>query len=203
MSHSSLIVAIEGRSCAGKTTLARSLCASWPNQFAHMVDYCDMVGGGKNLPRALPQDLQEEAQALNTFAGLDALRSDRIRNADTPVFLLDRSIHSILAHCYALSVTLLEGCTTLAERMVPSLKQILWPDFIVYLSVPDEEAMARNQRSIARESILMDSLFNNHLADYFSTVHQRHPTLLHHIDARQSIDDISQQVYELCRSRRS
>ncbi|MBN3743927.1 deoxynucleoside kinase [Burkholderia sp. Se-20373] len=202
MSHHPLIVAIEGRSCAGKTTLARSLCAGWPDQFTHMVDYCDMVGGGKNLPRAIPRDLQEEARALTTFASLDALRSDRVQNTDTPVFLLDRSIYSILAHCYALSATLLEGCATLAERMVPSLKQILWPDFIVYLNLPDEEAMARNARSIARESILMNSLFNDHLADYFSTVHQEHPTLLHYIDARRPIGDISQQVYELCHSQR-
>ncbi|MBU9474626.1 deoxynucleoside kinase [Burkholderia multivorans] len=201
MPNSPLIVAIEGRSCAGKTTLARSLCAGWPDRFTHMVDYCDMVGGGKNLPRALPRDLREEAQALTTFASLDALRSDRIENMDTPIFLLDRSIYSILAHCHALSATLLEGCAALAERMVPSLKQILWPDFIVYLNLPDDEAMARNARSIARESILMDSLFNDHLANYFSTVHQKHPTLLHFIDAKRSVGDISQQVYELCHSR--
>ncbi|EJO53910.1 hypothetical protein BURMUCF2_A1997 [Burkholderia multivorans CF2] len=47
----------------------------------------------------------------------------------------------------------------------------------------------------------MDSLFNDHLANYFSTVHQKHPTLLHFIDAKRSVGDISQQVYELCHSR--
>lgn len=161
-----------------------------------------MVGGGKNLPRAKPQDLREEAQALTTFAGLDALRVDRIRNTDSSIFLLDRSIYSILAHCHALSATLLEGCAALAERIVPSLEQVLWPDIVVYLSLPDNEAMARNARSIARESILMDSLFNEHLANYFSTLLRKHPTLVRYVDARQSVDSIAQQVYELCHSRK-
>ena len=170
MTHRPLRVAIEGPCCAGKTTMGRGLAeALHTHPLASVVDYSDFVGGGRFLPPATPSSLDEEEAALREFLVIEEARTLQARTvtATNGVILIDRSIHTLLAHCVALTKLTETDYFSLAQRVLHASTVPLWPDLILYLDVTQETIHARNQGKFPPDSVFVDPTFNTGIRSYF------------------------------------
>ena len=96
------IVALEGPCCAGKTTLGRLLIQELCELAVTFVPcYADHAGGGRFLPRQEADTVAEREQALRQLLLVEAGRLAQVPQA-CDVILEDRSVHTLLAHSYAL-----------------------------------------------------------------------------------------------------
>jgi len=174
-----LSVAIEGPCCAGKTTLGRGLLSELSHlAVAYVADYADYVGGGRFLPAAVPGLPAEEERALATFLAIEADRASHVRASASAwdLVLIDRSIHTLLAHCFGLDHVMAQGYFRLAEGVLPSSAIPLWPDLVLYLDLPQEVLAARNRGKFERDSIYVNAAFNEGARSYFQALASRgHP----------------------------
>jgi thymidylate kinase len=170
-----LRVAIEGPCCAGKTTMEHALRqALRPRPTVSVLDYSDVVGGGRNLPPAVPVDLREERETLATFLAIERERTADARSlrAANGVILIDRSVHTLLAHCFALTLMTGIDYRTLAGQVIESSPVPLWPDLIIHLDVTQETVHARNRGKFSPDSIFINPRFNEGLRAYFRSPHR-------------------------------
>jgi thymidylate kinase len=167
-----LRVGIEGPCCAGKTTMLRALQRSLePRPVVSVVDYSDFVGGGRFLPPAVPENLQEERNALNTFLTIEQSRTQKAHLLTDPqaVVLIDRSIHTLVAHCFALTCMTGIDYLTLGRETLKASTIPLWPDVVLYMDVTQETVLARNQGKFPADSIFVNAEFNSGVRSYFAT----------------------------------
>lgn len=180
-------VGIEGPCCAGKTTLSRQLRVRLPDRRVHHVpDYSDFVGGGRFLPPAVPDCLAREEQALRVFLDLEVQRTSEARAATDPrdVIVIDRSAHTLLAHCDGLRHATGADYTQAAQSLVACSPLPLWPDLIIYLDTGWDVIAARNRGKFANDSILVDPTFNTGIASYFHRLLGACEPLVVWLDAR-------------------
>jgi thymidylate kinase len=145
-----------------------------PRPTVSVLDYSDVVGGGRNLPPPMPADLHEERQALATFLAIEKHRTTDARSLTTTdgVVMIDRSIHTLLAHCFALTRMTGIDYSTLAQQMIEPSPVPLWPDLIIHLDVDQETIKARNLGKFPRDSIFINPQFNDGLRAYFQRQHE-------------------------------
>ena len=95
-------MALEGPCCAGKTTLGRLLVQELCELAVAFVPcYADYAGGGRFLPRQEAASVAEREQALHQLLLVEAGRLAQVPPG-CDVILEDRSVHTLLAHSYAL-----------------------------------------------------------------------------------------------------
>jgi len=163
-------IGVEGPVCAGKTTVVAGLARQFAGLSVICVpDYADHVGGGRHLPSPVPQSIAEEEQALHVFLKIEAERTKQARNvAERPqIVLVDRSVHTLLAHCYVLSRMTGLDYNSAARRVLGGSDTPLWPDLILYLDVPQQAIDARNTGKFEVGSIFIDAAFNEGIRAYF------------------------------------
>lgn len=166
-------IAIEGPCCAGKTTLVHGLVQeSLALSVAYIRDYSDHVGGGKFLPPPVPTSPAEEELILNRFLAIEEDRTvyARMKAYESDLIIIDRSVHTLLAHCFALRRLLDDDYFSLAQRVIGKSGVALWPDRILYLDVPQCVVEARNGGKFAPDSIFIDAGFNAGVRSYFQQV---------------------------------
>jgi len=164
-----LAIGIEGPCCAGKTTLCKGLVEELSCEpLAYIRDYSDFVGGGRNLPSPLPESLDEEEQALYQFLRIEAARFDHAGGDGPKLVLIDRCIHTLLAHCWAVERITGVPHLSLARRVLGTSEIPIWPDIIFYLDISNDVAVTRNRGKFPRESIFLDREFNAGFREYFS-----------------------------------
>ena len=136
---------------------------------ASVADYSDFVGGGRFLPPPVPANLDEEEAALREFLAIEEARTlhARAMTATNGVILIDRSIHTLLAHCAALTKLTKNDYFSLAQRVLHASAVPLWPDLILYLDVSQETIHARNQGKFPPGSVFVDATFNAGIRSYF------------------------------------
>ncbi|MGO4299389.1 hypothetical protein [Leifsonia sp. RAF41] len=100
-SHPRSILAIEGPSLSGKTTLIARILAAHTQVF-HFGCYVEALGASP-IPPFDPGSTAGQVEAFLVFAQVEAERSAKLALLD-PAYsvLFDRSIDSLLAHAYAL-----------------------------------------------------------------------------------------------------
>ena len=170
MSHRPRTVAVEGPCCAGKTTLAHGLAHELSDlAVAYVKDYSDHVGGGRFLPHPVPNSIAEEQRALERFLSIEADRAAEVRSSadQWDVVLIDRSIHTLLAHCHALTHLTGVDYFGLARDAVKRSSIPLWPDLVLYLDVSQDTIDARNRGKFEDSSIFIDPDFNKGIRSYF------------------------------------
>lgn len=170
MAGQPLTIAIEGPCCAGKTTLAHGLLKEPPAlSITYVQDYSDHVGGGKWLPPPVPTSLAEEELILNRFLEIETDRTTYARRtaSETDLIIIDRSVQTLLAHCFALRQLLHDDYFGLAQRVIGESAFPLWPDHILYLDVPQCVIDMRNGNKFAPDSIFIDVGFNAGVRSYF------------------------------------
>lgn len=168
-----LRVGIEGPCCAGKTTLGQQLRMRFSDRTVHYVpDYSDYVGGGLFLPPALPRTLEEEARALWHFLGIEIERTREAWTANDPdgLILIDRSAHTLLAHCHALSHHTGTNYRAAAETIVGASPLPMWPDLIIYLDINEATLKRRYHGKFDKDSIFVNPIFNAGIRAYFEGI---------------------------------
>jgi thymidylate kinase len=179
-------IGVEGPVCAGKTTLVLGLTQHLAGPTVTCVpDYADHVGGGRHLPPPVPRSIAEEEQALRVFLTIEAERTKPARDPakQWTVVLIDRSVHTLLAHCYGLTrITGLDHAS-LAHRVLAGSDTPLWPDLILYLDVPQQAIDARNKGKFEAGNIFLDAGFNEGIRAYFLRLASQEPQRVIWLDA--------------------
>lgn len=161
-------VAVEGPCCAGKTTLGRWLARRLGEHRVIYVEcFADHVGGGRLLPREQPESLDEDQKALRRLLDIESSRTAQARSRSGQVVMLDRSVHTLLAHRFALQHVTLLNCFAPARRILAESKAPCWPDLVLYLDVPQQTIHDRNDGKFPDDSILIDAKFNTAIRSYF------------------------------------
>jgi thymidylate kinase len=164
-------VAVEGPCCAGKTTLSRGLLSEMTGiAVSHVHCYADHVGGGRFLPRPVPQSLREDQEAVDALLAVEADRVAQARADASELVLMDRSVHTLLAHRYALQRVTGLALLTPAQRVITQSQAPAWPDLVLYLDVPQQTILDRNRGKFAPDSIFIDPAFNTGVRGYFCEV---------------------------------
>jgi thymidylate kinase len=177
-------VAAEGPCCAGKTTLSRGLLGKMTDiAICHVHCYADHVGGGRFLPRPVPQSPREDQQAIDALLAVEADRVAQARADTSDLVLMDRSVHTLLAHRYALQRVTGLALLAPAERAIAQSDAPAWPDLVLYLDVPQQTILDRNRGKFPPDSIFIDPAFNTGIRGYFSAATDRGNSAIVWLDA--------------------
>ncbi len=161
------IVALEGPCCAGKTTLGRLLVPELCELAVTIVPcYADHAGGGRYLPRQETDTVAEREQALRQLLLIEAGRLAQVPQA-CDVILEDRSVHTLLAHSYALQRKTGTDFLGPSERLLRSSPVPAWPGLVLYLDLPQDAVQRRNPGKFPPGSIYTDPDFNAAVRAYF------------------------------------
>jgi thymidylate kinase len=178
------IVALEGPCCAGKTTLSRALLATMSAlTISHVECYADHVGGGRFLPRPIPQTPAEDQDGLRVLLDIEADRTARSRAGRSDLVLIDRSVYTLIAHRAGLERTTDLTLRATAEGIIATSTAPLWPDLVAYLDVPQSAVHARNRGKFPADSVFINADFNDGVKDYFADVRLQGPSDVMWLDA--------------------
>ncbi len=178
-----LVAAFEGPCCAGKTTLAQRMLTSLQGLRAAFVPcYADHVGGGRFLPRQEAKTVGEREEALRELLAIEAARFATAAPS-AEVILADRSVHTLLAHSYALEIMTGIGFLAPSERLLSQSPIPAWPELVFYLDLPQEAVCARNHGKFPADSIYTDPQFNAAVRSYFLRLAGQKTTCLAWLDA--------------------
>jgi thymidylate kinase len=160
-------VALEGPCCAGKTTLGRLLIQELRELAVTFVPcYADHAGGGRYLPRQEADTVTEREQALRQLLPIEAGRIAQVPQ-QCDVLLEDRSVHTLLAHSYALQRKTGTDFLAPSERLLHSSPVPAWPGLVLYLDLPQGAVQQRNPGKFPPGSIYTDPDFNAAVRAYF------------------------------------
>jgi thymidylate kinase len=177
-------VAVEGPCCAGKTTLSRGLLSELTDlTISHVRCYADHVGGGRYLPRPVPESLPEDRDAVGALLTIEADRVASARAEPGDLALMDRSVYTLLAHRYALQRVTGMPCFAPAERVIARSEAPAWPDLVLYLDVTQQAILDRNRRKFPPDSIFINTEFNAGIRAYFTDTTDREDTPVVWLDA--------------------
>ena len=179
---SAVVAAFEGPCCAGKTTLARLLAGVRGLTVTFIPCYADHAGGGRHLPAQEAHTVPEREEALRQLLAVEASRMARARQ-DADIILADRSVHTLLAHSYALQVMTGVGFLTPSVRLLRSSPIPAWPDLVFYLDLPHQAVADRNHGKFPPGSIYIDSQFNAAVRAYFVRLAAQNSPRLAWLDA--------------------
>jgi|SRR5215212_4587808 len=162
-------VALEGPCCAGKTTLGRGLLSDGLSglRVGFVRDFSEHAGGGRFLPPPVPKSLAEEDHALSEFLRIEADRTAHVWSSRSDLILIDRSVHTLLAHCHALGRMTGVDYLSLARLRLRESDVPAWPQLVVYLDVGIDTVRNRNQSKFEADSIFINAEFNVGLRLYF------------------------------------
>jgi thymidylate kinase len=185
------IVALEGPCCAGKTTLGRLLERNLRELTVAFVPcYADHAGGGRFLPRQEASSIAERARALRQLLMVEAGRLAQVPD-QCDVVLEDRSVHTLLAHSYALQRMTGTGFLAPTVRLLRSSPVPAWPDLVLYLDLPQHAVHVRNQGKFPPGSIYTDPYFNAAIRMYFRRLAGRKSLHLGWLDATLSLPELA------------
>jgi hypothetical protein len=128
MSRRPPIAALEGPCCAGKTTLGQLLLRNLHGLTVAFVKcYADHAGGGRFLPRQEARSVPEREQALRELLRVEAGRLAPLPSGSN-LILADRSVHTLLAHSYALEQMTGIGVFEPSVRLLRGSPLAAWPE---------------------------------------------------------------------------
>jgi thymidylate kinase len=132
--------------------------------------YADHVGGGRFLPAPVPTSLAEDQAALEALLAIESNRLMPARTGQYDLALLDRSVHTLLAHRYAVDQLTGLDCYEPAARALSLSTVPGWPDLVIYLDVPQRAVAERNRGKFPSDSIFIDARFNAGIRGYYDAL---------------------------------
>ncbi len=167
-----LRVALEGPSCAGKTTLAMQLAYAWCGSVVIVPDHSAQVGrwglSRPDMPATPSMREQDEEMALARLLDFERERFAACATTfDTAsLAIIDRSVLSLISHCAGLdraqAVNIYER---LAAAVVGRSDAPVWPTHVVYVDVaPDVQ---RSRYGARTPPLFGDAKFNEGIKDFF------------------------------------
>jgi thymidylate kinase len=144
--------------------------------------YADQVGGGRFLPRQEARSVEERERALHRLLAVEA---DRLAQLPPGVDLIlaDRSVHTMLAHSFALERMTGIGLLAPSQRLLRESPIPAWPDLVVYLDLPQAAVHERNHGKFPASSIYIDPGFNAAVRSYFLRLAGLEPSRVAWLDA--------------------
>ncbi len=165
------LIALEGPSGAGKTTLSRNLRTSLSSlRIVVLPDYSQAAGGPGHLPRAPAETADEELRALGVLLDLDERRwrQGQIAAGKVDLVVMDRSVHTLLAHRFAVSQLLGFDAFGGSCRLASEHHGVKWPHLVLYVDTPQRLLSSRQSPNTPPEaSIFIDSDYNALFRSYF------------------------------------
>jgi thymidylate kinase len=116
----------------------------------------------------VPESVEEDQEAVLALLAIEADRVAAARAKASDLVLMDRSIHTLLAHRCALERATGLACLAPAEPIICGSQAPVWPDLVLYLDVMQQAILDRNRGKFPSGSIFIDSEFNAGIRDYFS-----------------------------------
>jgi dTMP kinase len=188
------IIALEGPSFAGKTSILAALRSLLPaDGLVTFGCYVDEIDNRDDVPPARTSSAQEQLDAFRVFMRIEARRvahlNDRAGSAD--LVLLDRSVDTLLAHAYALDRLFGYGVHEQARELLARLAH-LRPDRTFYLDAGPQELQRRRERLAEPfDSFLLDPDFITYFRDYFTRKGLARATQVSWIYAEQSLSTVA------------
>lgn len=166
-----LIIALEGPSYAGKSTVIRHLRHTALGSQAFVSDcYVKHIAHRDDIPPARTDSAAAQLAAFERFMEIEAARVAEAVASGRCLVILDRSVDTLLAHAYALDA--LFGYSVhhqLRDRL--TTLSFLRPDHTLYLDVPAERLHLRRRiaghTAAESEYFLHEPGFLRHARDYF------------------------------------
>jgi len=163
----SLVIAIEGPSDTGKSTLIDGLARRFSEVDPLVFDcYVDHAGGDDKVP-ALADTREGQAEALRFFLGIEKSRYEMIGEGERPkLVLMDRSVFSLLAHSYAVGVE--NSLPTLDDAVgsVSTAAEVIIPDLVLYLKA-SASTIARRRDPSDEGRWFTSERFNGHINAFY------------------------------------
>jgi thymidylate kinase len=162
------IVALDGPSDTGKSTLAHALCESLTVDVLVLPCYADLAGSEQPPPRALDADAQ--LRSLEFYLALDRRRRELMADADQETIVIaDRSWLGLLAHTYAIEQTGGPSAYEQARTLVRErASELLQPDLVLFLALDPGSRRSRVEPTEINEWHTCDTL-NEQINRFFTT----------------------------------
>ncbi len=84
--------------------------------------------------------------------------------------LLDRSVHTLLAHRYAIDQLTGLGCYEPASKTLSLSPAPAWPRLVLFLDVSQGAVEERNRGKFPEDSLFIDARFNSAIRRYYESV---------------------------------
>jgi dTMP kinase len=162
-----MIIGLEGVSCVGKTTLARTLAERLD---AHVVPcYYHAAPDPSQLPPPDSETAEAQLAALSVLLPVEALRREAALAVDGrgQVVILDRTVDTLLAHAHAVGRLHGYDCDAPARALVLA-HPIVVPDLTLLLHASDGERARRAARRVNIPRLFYDPTFTRYFTEHFT-----------------------------------
>lgn len=185
----SLVVAIEGPVCAGKSTLVENL-----NQdgLGTILEYSEYVAhANQDFPKFPPADEEAAKKSFEFFLNLERRRSQDMAELTQNKIAIDRSVFTLLAfELGAAKITGIDISDWAVERLSKE-NDLIAPDYVFYLDVPVAISSQRAERNgIPIPAFLLSEKFNQGFRDFFVGLEQTMPGYITFVSAQKESDEV-------------
>jgi thymidylate kinase len=166
-----LIVALDGPSDTGKSTLAHGLRKSLEGDVLVLPCYADFAHErGLCLPPARAADVEQQLAGLASYLDLDCSRRTLLRNAaPETIVIADRSWLGLLAHTYAVERTGGPAAYKRARQLtLARAAELLQPHLTLFLALEPANRRARVEPDEDGAWFTQDA-FNEQLNGFFAS----------------------------------
>lgn len=187
-----MIVALEGPSYSGKSTMANIIRNRIPHSLV-IDEYHVFAGGAKNFP-PLAKNAEDGMRNIKFFLDLEQKRQRSILAAlESGLVILDRSHLTCIAFEYAMCQMGIYDIWQEAERQF-NAADLIKPDMVVLLNASQSTIEYRHSKdSYNIPAILVDSDFNKFFTEYFlMQASKKHA--FHTVDANQTVDNVFDEI---------
>lgn len=167
------IVALEGPSFSGKTTLLLYLKSQLGCELTVASNRCYVaeITQSDQIPLAHTRSTNDQLSAFRLFMNIEAKRVQRLNqfDHDADILLLDRSVDTLLAHAYTLDRLLGYDAYQQARALLRCMVHLV-PHETIYLDAGPETLQTRRELLEAPfDSFLIDPAFVARFREYFLT----------------------------------
>jgi thymidylate kinase len=112
------------------------------------------------------------------------------QRAPGDLVLMDRSVHTLLAHRHAIQSITGLALSEPAARVVAASCRAAWPDTVIFLDVPHPTILDRNRGKFPPGSIFIDAAYNRAFRQYFTTLADEPGARVVRLDATAKLEDL-------------
>jgi thymidylate kinase len=191
------IIALDGPSDTGKSTLAQGLRESFGAEVLVLPCYADLAG--PEQPSARGDDDEEQLRGLEFYLTLDRRRRGMAAGAgQEAIVIADRSELGLLAHAYAIERTGGPAAYEQARaRVIEHADGLLVPDLVLYLALDSDSRRARRETA-DKDAWFTEEALNEQINRFFTSEAPRlFPGVVEQLDAAPAAPEVLRQAQRI------